>query len=142
MEKENCSSEVRNEPKKIRTQEGDRNNYPPGNHRDVFSTSRHSVKKRKATIKGQVMVVGDFPRKLVNSKGIIKHSGVILRTKRKRHLVHLGPAWYFWKQDFPIKVGDVLEVSGLETSLTGRDRTIMAEKVSNQGKTLKIPKKF
>ena len=72
----------------------------------------------------------------------MKHSGVVLKTKRDRLLVYLGPAWFFWKHDFPIKVGDILEVSGPRITPAGHDEIIIAQVVRNQGKTLKIPKKF
>lgn len=142
MDTEKRSSPPEKGPGKIGTHCRDRNDVPSEIHLGEFLNSKNFCKKKRTTIRGQVLVVGDFPKKLVNSRGIVRHSGVILRTRGKRHLVHLGPAWYFWKQDFPIKVGDILEVSGSETSLTGQDRTLMADRVSNQGKTLKIPKKF
>lgn len=107
----------------------------PGNRR-FFS------RQRQANLKGQVVVVGDFPLKLFNASSDMKHSGVVLRIKGDKFLVHLGPAYYFWEHDFPIKIGDILEVTGSRLSTAGHDGIIVAEKVCKQGKTLKIPLRF
>lgn len=142
MDKRDSPNNYRDSSQKVNFQVGYFKSFSTGIRWNEFSFAKKSLEKRQLTIKGEVVIIGDFPRRLINSNKGDRHSGVIIRTKHGRHLVHLGPARYFWKQDFPIKVGDRLEISGLRTTLTGRDITIIAEKVSKQGKTLKIPKKF
>lgn len=101
-----------------------------------------SLRRRKANFKGQVEMVGDFPRTLFNQSGDLKHSGVILRTKQDRLTVHLGPARYSWEHNFPIKVGDVLEISGSKMTVEEFAEIVVADKVRRQGKTLIIPETF
>jgi hypothetical protein len=72
----------------------------------------------------------------------MKHSGMVLRTEQDKLVVHLGPAWYFWEHDFPIRVGDVLEVYGSKMKTSRHSGIIRAEKLRKNGKILKVPKKF
>lgn len=116
----------------------------PGVHPKLGSkaVNHGPASRRQATVTGQVMVVGDFPRTLFNGHNDTKHSGVVLKTEGDRLVVHLGPAWYFQEHDFPIKIGDMLEVCGSRMTSAGHAGIMIAEKVRNQEKTLRIPNKF
>lgn len=65
----------------------------------------------ETTLEGRVEILGDFPRGKFGPRGE-KHSGLFLKTDKGRIIVHLGPAAYFLRHNFQIKVGDTLNVTG------------------------------
>ena len=64
------------------------------------------------TLEGRVEILGDFPRGKFGGPSGVKHSGVVLKTKNGRIVIHLGPAAYFSQNNFQIKAGDTLKVTG------------------------------
>ena len=107
---------------------------PPGRSKSGGFPSHEG----KTTIQGQVELLGDFARHKVGVRDGPKHSGAVLRTEWGRVIVYLGPAWYFCQHNFPIRAGDILEISGTTIFLSGRQPILLAQEVRTKGRKLKI----
>jgi hypothetical protein len=94
--------------------------------------------QEKATVLGRVEMLGDFPRNIIAPDNGKTHSGAVLRTAEGRLVVHLGPAGYFQRHDFPIRVGDLLEVLGSTILTAARQAIMLAAEVRRNGKRLKL----
>ena len=68
----------------------------------------------ETTLEGRVEILGDFPRDKFTEAGGVKHCGLLLKTDAGRLIIHLGPAGYFMQNNFQIRAGDTLEVTGGE----------------------------
>jgi hypothetical protein len=88
-------------------------------------------------LEGRVEILGDFPRGKFGEASGVKHSGVVLKTENGRIVIHLGPAAYFLQNNFQIKAGDTLKVTGTRIM---RDKAplIQAREVKILRKRLKL----
>jgi len=75
------------------------------------------------TVKGEVVSVD----KIVPMKGMSYGIHLMLKTGKKTISVHVGPAWYFDKQNFTIKAKDKIEVKGSRITYDGKPAVIAAE---------------
>lgn len=48
-------------------------------------------------------------------------------TGKERLSVHVGPEWYFERQDVPLEPGDAIEVKGSRITFEGRPAVVAAE---------------
>jgi hypothetical protein len=62
---------------------------------------------------------------------------LLVKTGNQTISVHLGPSWYLDRQDFSIKNGDEIEVTGSRIDFSGNPAIIAAE-VRQGGKVLKL----
>jgi hypothetical protein len=85
------------------------------------------------TIRGQV--VGTTT--LTPARGMSQGMQLSVKTENQTISVHLGPAWYLNNQDFPIKNGDEIEVTGSRINFSGSPAIIAAE-VRQGDKVLKL----
>jgi hypothetical protein len=91
----------------------------------------------ETTLEGRVEILGDFPRGRFAEAGGVKHCGLLLKTDRGRLIVHLGPAGYFKENNFQIRAGDTLEVTGVKVA-EDRVPLIQAREVKNHRQRLKL----
>ena len=96
---------------------------------------------QETTIEGRVEILGDFPRGKFGdrngTKRSVKHSGLFLKTSKGRMVIHLGPAAYFLRHNFQIKVGDTLKVKGFQR-VEGKMALVQASEVKTRDKKLKL----
>jgi hypothetical protein len=92
----------------------------------------------KTEVQGVVELIGDFPAEKFGSANGAKHSGAVLRTETERVVVHLGPVRYFQENDFPVRAGDYLEISGSKVITEDRNLIIMASEVKAREKKLQL----
>lgn len=74
--------------------------------------------KTVETVSGEVMKVD----KIMPMRGMSYGIHLTLKTDKGDISVHLGPAWYIDKQEPAIKVGDKIDVEGLQGHLQGKPR--------------------
>jgi hypothetical protein len=91
----------------------------------------------ETTLEGRVEILGDFPRGKFGEGSSVKHSGLLLKTKRGRVIILLGPTGYFIKHNFQIRAGDTLQVTGVRV-LQEQVPVIQAREVKNQRQELKL----
>ena len=98
-------------------------------------------RRKETTIEGRVEILGDFPRgKFGDRNGMkrcVKHSGLFLKTKNGRIVIHLGPTAYFLRHNFQIKVGDSIKVKGFQV-VDGEMALVQASEVKTRNKKLKL----
>lgn len=75
------------------------------------------------TIKGEIVSVD----KIAPMKGMSYGIHIMLKTTNETISVHLGPAWFFDKQNFKIKAKDKIEVTGSKITFDGQPAVIAAE---------------
>jgi hypothetical protein len=85
------------------------------------------------TIRGRVVGTNTFRP----GRGMSQGMQLLVKTENQTISVHLGPAWYLDRQDFPIKNGDEVEVTGSRINFSGSPAIIAAE-VRDGGKVLKL----
>jgi hypothetical protein len=85
------------------------------------------------TIRGQVVGTNTF----TPMRGMSQGMQLLVKTGNQTIPVHLGPAWYLNKQDFSIKNGDEVEITGSRINFSGSPAIIAAE-VRQGGKVLKL----
>jgi hypothetical protein len=56
---------------------------------------------------------------------------LVLKETNGEMAIHLGPEWYIEHQDFEIKVGDKIEVTGSKVTFQGKPAMIAAEVKKN-----------
>ena len=74
-------------------------------------------------VRGTVVRVTRF----VPREGMVLGVYVLVDTGTDRIAVHVGPEWYFERQDILIEVGDAIEVTGSRIVFDGRPAIIAAE---------------
>ncbi len=79
--------------------------------------------KTVQTINGKVIDISTVRPRQGTPEGIC----MIVETDRETIPVHLGPSWYFEKQDLKVAPKDKVEVSGSKISLDGKPAMIAAE---------------
>jgi len=82
------------------------------------------------TIKGVVESPGP-------QMGRMQHVSWVVKTDKDKVTVHLGPAWYVNQQQFSLKPGDTVEVTGSMVERAGGS-FLVAKEVKAGGKTLKL----
>jgi len=89
------------------------------------------------TLEGRVEILGEFPRGKFGDPREVRHSGLVLKTEDGRIVIHLGPVAYFLQNNFQIKAGDTLKVTGTRIM---RDKAplIQAREVKILRKRLKL----
>lgn len=108
-----------------------------------MSDSDQSAKgtQGEATFEGRVEILGDFPREKLGDTGgmkrLAKHSGLFLKTKNGRVVIHLGPAAYFLHHNFQIKAGDTLKVKGFQVE-QGTLSLVQAREIKTQDRKLRL----
>ena len=85
------------------------------------------------TIRGQVVGTNTF----TPGRGMSQGMQLLVKTGNQTISVHLGPSWYLDRQDFSIKNGDEIEVTGSRIDFSGNPAIIAAE-VRQGGKVLKL----
>lgn len=75
------------------------------------------------TIKGEVVSVD----KTAPMKGMSYGIHLMLKTNKETVSIHLGPAWYFDKQNYVIKAKDKIEIRGSRITYNGKPAVIAAE---------------
>jgi hypothetical protein len=89
------------------------------------------------TVKGQVESLGSYGMTGWRVAPGMRTQGLVLKTDTGNITLNLGPPWFPRKQDFTIKQGDTLEVTG--SKVTRDDQTtILAAQVKKEGQTLKV----
>ena len=89
------------------------------------------------TVKGQVESLGSYDMTGWRVAPGMRTQGVVLKTEAGDITVNLGPPWFPRKQDFTVKQGDTLEVTG--SKVTRDDQTwLLATQVKNGEQTLKV----
>ena len=98
---------------------------------------RKSEPEQETTLEGQVEILGDFRRAIIGAGRAGRHSGLFLKTDSGRVIIHLGPLGYFMKNNFQIKAGDTLRVTGIRVE---RDQVplIQAREVRNHQQRLRL----
>jgi len=98
---------------------------------------RSSEPAQETTLEGQVEILGDFRRAIFDDSRGVWHSGLLLKTDSRRVIIHLGPLGYFMKNNFQIKAGDTLRVTGIRVE---RDQVplIQAREVRNHQQRLRL----
>lgn len=91
----------------------------------------------ETTLEGRVEILGDFPRNRFAEADGVKHSGLLLKTDAGRLIIHLGPAGYFMQNNFQIRAGDTLEVTGVKVE-ENKVPVIQAREVKNRRQRLKL----
>ncbi len=91
----------------------------------------------ETTLEGRVEILGDFPRNRFAEAGGSKHCGLLLKTDLGRLIIHLGPAGYFMKNNFQIRAGDTLEITGVKVA-EDQVPVIEAREVKNRRQRLKL----
>lgn len=107
----------------------------PGQMRTERSNQYHRMYDPNTveTIRGQVVGTNSFTA----GRGMWQGRQLLVKTGNQTIAVHLGPAWYLNNQDFPIKNGDEIEVTGSRIDFSGSPAIIAAE-VRQGGKVLKL----
>ena len=75
------------------------------------------------TIKGEVVSVD----KIAPMKGMSYGIHLMLKTNKETVSVHLGPTWYFDKNNYVVKAKDKIEVTGSKITYNGKPAVIAAE---------------
>lgn len=91
----------------------------------------------EVTVKGEVTELGVFPSMGPGAAVGMNYSGVTLKTDQGEVRVHLGPAWYMDEQKLALKKGDVLEVTGAQTTQDDM-KVILAREVTLNGKKINM----
>jgi hypothetical protein len=91
----------------------------------------------ETTLEGRVEILGDFPRDRFAEASGVKHCGLLLKTDAGRLIIHLGPAGYFIQNNFQIRAGDTLEVTGVKV-VQDQMPVIQAREVKNRQQRLKL----
>ncbi len=91
----------------------------------------------ETTLEGRVEILGDFPRNRFAEAGGSKHCGLLLKTDLGPLIIHLGPAGYFMKNNFQIRAGDSLEITGVKVA-EDQVPVIEAREVKNRRQRLKL----
>jgi hypothetical protein len=89
------------------------------------------------TLEGRVEFLGNFPRGKFGDTSEVRHSGLVLKTEDGRIVIHLGPAAYFLQNNFQIKAGETLKVTGTRI-MRGEGPLIQAREVKIRRKQLKL----
>ena len=89
------------------------------------------------TLEGRVEILGDFRRGKFGDANEVRHSGLVLKTEDGRVVIHLGPAAYFLQNNFQIKAGDILKVTGTRI-MRGEGPLIQAREGKILRKQLKL----
>jgi hypothetical protein len=92
----------------------------------------------ETTVQGKVRLLGDFPPNLFRLCRGMKQSGVILNTEVDSITVHLGPPWFYCQNNFPIRVGDTLEVIGSRMISQDRQAIVLAREIRINGRSLRL----
>jgi hypothetical protein len=90
------------------------------------------------TLEGQGEILGDFRRGKFADAADAKNRGLVPKTEGKRIVIHLGPAAYFLQNNFQIKAGETLKVTGTNI-MRGKASLIQAREVKTLCKKLKLP---
>lgn len=85
------------------------------------------------TIRGRVVGMNTF----TPGRGMSSGMRLLVKTETQTISVHLGPVWHLNNQDFSIKNGDEIEVTGSRINFSGSPAIIAAE-VREGGKVLKL----
>jgi len=89
------------------------------------------------TVKGEVESLGSYGLMGWRVAPGMRTQGLVLKTAQGNITVNLGPPWYVNQQDFHLKAGDSLEVTG--SKVTKDDRTrLLAARVKKDGQILKV----
>jgi len=83
--------------------------------------------KTVESISGEVLRI----EKIKPMKGMSAGVHLVLKEANGEMSVHLGPEWYVERQDFEIKVGDKIEVTGSKVPFQGKPALIAAEVKKN-----------
>jgi hypothetical protein len=83
--------------------------------------------KTVESISGEVLRI----EKIKPMKGMSAGVHLVLKEANGEMSVHLGPEWYVERQDFEIKVGDKIEVTGSKVTFQGKPALIAAEVKKN-----------
>jgi hypothetical protein len=89
------------------------------------------------TLEGRVEILGDFRRGKFADATEAKHSGAVLKTGEGRIVIQLGPTAYFLQNNFQIKAGDILKVTGTQM-MGGEAPLIQAREVKILRNRLKL----
>ncbi len=79
--------------------------------------------KTVETIKGEVVSID----KITPMKGMSYGINLMVKTDKETISIHVGPAWYFDKQNFVIKAKDKIEIRGSRITFDGKPAIIAAE---------------
>ena len=93
--------------------------------------ARLFVDGSRLQVRGEVVRL----QRVVPMAGMADGYALLLRNRAETFTVHLGPAWYLERQDFPFDVADSVEVSGSRVILAGQP-VLMAIEVRKKGKVL------
>jgi hypothetical protein len=85
------------------------------------------------TIKGEVVSVD----KIAPMKGMSNGIHLMLKTNKETVSIHLGPAWFFEKNNYLVKVKDKIEVTGSKITFDGKPAIIAAE-IKKGNKVIKL----
>jgi hypothetical protein len=83
--------------------------------------------KTVESIAGEVLRID----RITPMKGMSAGIHLVLKEANGEMSVHLGPEWYIEHQDFEIKVGDKIEVTGSKVMFQGKPAVIAAEVKKN-----------
>jgi hypothetical protein len=89
------------------------------------------------TVKGQVESLGSYGMTGWKAMPGMEVQGLLLKTDKGNITVHLGPPAYVRKQDFDLKQGDSLEVTGSQVTRDGQP-LLLAAQVKKDGQILKV----
>ncbi len=89
------------------------------------------------TVKGQVESLGSYGMTGWKAMPGMQVQGLVLKTDTGNITVHLGPPAYVRKQEFDLKLGDSLEVTGSQVTRDGQP-LLLAAQVKKDGQTLKV----
>jgi len=92
----------------------------------------------ETTVRGKVKLLGDFPPNLFRPCRGRKQSGVILKTEMDSFTVHLGPPWFYCQNNFPIRVGDILEAIGSRMITADQQTIVLAREITINGRSLRL----
>jgi hypothetical protein len=85
------------------------------------------------TLKGEVVQID----RITPLKGMCEGIHLLLKTEDETIAIHLGPAWFLERQDFPIDLHDQLEITGSRIDFEGKPALIAAE-VKKKDSILKL----
>lgn len=79
--------------------------------------------KSVETVEGEILRVEPMP----SSRGMSRSIHLVLEAAQEELAVHLGPEWYMKRQDFKMKPGDKMTITGSRTIFDGKPALIASE---------------